>query len=243
MENIWDKKAETYAKFDTNLNEFGQNLFKFIEDEGINFAGKSVIDIGAGTGVYSLYIATLGAKLYALDSSVAMLGELKISAQKHGINVEQIINDDFASFTQKNELKFDIAFLSMSPALRTKQDFDMFLNLAKRKIYVNWASERNSSMLAPIFAHFGIKKSSLNLTTQNFELNLKNKNIPYKSREISERRIQRRNLGEAVQNALWHLGVNGANISEKALENLLEKQVKNGIITDEINATFKAFII
>ena len=243
MREKWNKKAKTYAKFDGNLSEFGKRIFAIFRDENIDFEGKTLIDVGAGTGVYSLYLATLGAKVCALDSSEGMLNELRKSALKYGIRLEKIINDDFANFAKFNERKFDIAFLSMAPALQSEADFDSFLALGERKIYINWASDRNSSMLAPIFAHFGVEKSPVDLSTQNFELNLKNKSIKFSSHLLSEKRIMKRNLGEAVENALWHLGMSDVKANSYEVQKLLENKVQNGIITDEINATFKIFII
>ena len=243
MREKWDKKAQTYAKFEGNLSEFGKRLFEILREENIDFAGKSLIDVGAGTGVYALYLATLGAKIYALDSSEGMLKQLRESALKYGIAVEQIINDDFANFVKFNERKFDIAFLSMCPALQSEADFDSFLALGRRKIYINWASARNSSMLAPIFAHFGVRKSPINLSTQNFELNLKNKSIKFSSHLLSEKRVMKRNLGEAVENALWHLDMSEVEANSYEVQKLLENKVQNGIITDEIEASFKIFII
>lgn len=51
-------------------------------------------------------------------------------------------------------VKFDLAFLSMSPALQNEKDYKAFLNLASKKVYLGWASRRKSSFLDPIFEHF-----------------------------------------------------------------------------------------
>ena len=293
-ENSWDKKSESYAKFSGEPGDFGKRVFEILRGWSVSFAGKSVLDVGAGTGVYSLYLASLGAKVTAIDSSEGMLRELRRSAQEFGIALQNVLNLSFAEFCErlsrdgfanaagKNfkiyprpqskisnsqtqeaqalNLKdaagknresenfkipavFDIAFLTMSPALKSKHDFEAFLALGERKIYLNWASERNSSMLAPLFERFGTGHKRLATAAEKFEALLGARDIKFKSEILTEKREQKRSLQEAVQNAAWHLHMDGAEASEREIEELLKKRAKGGMISDEIEASFKLFYI
>ena len=293
-ENSWDKKSESYAKFSGELGDFGKRVFEILRGWGVSFAGKSVLDVGAGTGVYSLYLASLGAKVTAIDSSEGMLRELRRSAQEFGISLQNVLNLSFAEFCEwlsrdgfadaagenfkiyprpkskisnaqdqeaqalnfKNSASknresknfkipaaFDIAFLTMSPALKSTEDFEAFLALGERKIYLNWASERNSSMLAPLFERFGAGHKRLATAAEKFEAMLGARDVKFKSEILTERREQKRSLQEAVQNAAWHLHMDGAKASEREIEEILKKRAKGGMISDEIEANFKLFYI
>ena len=293
-ENSWDKKSESYAKFSGELGDFGKRVFEILRSWGVSFAGKNVLDVGAGTGVYSLYLASLGAKVTAIDSSEGMLRELRRSAEEFGISLQNVLNLSFAEFcerlsrdgfadgasenfkiyprsqseisnSQAQEARalnlkdaasknrgsenfkipavFDIAFLTMSPALKSTEDFEAFLALGERKIYLNWASERNSSMLAPLFELFGAGHKRLASAAEKFEALLKEREIAFKSEILTEKREQKRSLQEAVQNAAWHLHMDGAEASEREIEELLKKRAKDGMISDEIEASFKLFYI
>ncbi len=293
-ENSWDKKSESYAKFSGELGDFGKRVFEILRGWGVSFAGKSVLDVGAGTGVYSLYLASLGAKVTAIDSSEGMLRELRRSAQEFGIPLQNVLNLSFAEFCERlnrdgfantagknfkiytrlqseisnaqaqeaqalnlkdavNESResenfkipavFDIAFLTMSPALKSTEDFEAFLALGERKIYLNWASERNSSMLAPLFERFGAGHKRLATAAEKFEAMLGARDIKFKSEILTEKREQKRSLQEAVQNAAWHLHMDGAEASEREIEEILKKRAKGGMISDEIEASFKLFYI
>ena len=293
-ENSWDKKSESYAKFSGELGDFGKRVFEILRGWGVSFAGKSVLDVGAGTGVYSLYLASLGAKVTAIDSSEGMLRELRRSAQEFGISLQNVLNLSFAEFCEwlnrngfanaagenfkiyprsqseisnaqaqearalnlkdaasenhesenfKIPAAFDIAFLTMSPALKSTEDFEAFLALGERKIYLNWASERNSSMLTPLFERFGTGHKRLATAAEKFEALLGARDIKFKSEILTEKREQKRSLQEAVQNAAWHLHMDGAEASEREIEELLKKRAKGGMISDEIEASFKLFYI
>ncbi|WP_297944470.1 bifunctional 2-polyprenyl-6-hydroxyphenol methylase/3-demethylubiquinol 3-O-methyltransferase UbiG [uncultured Campylobacter sp.] len=293
-ENSWDKKSESYAKFSGELGDFGKRVFEILRGWGVSFAGKSVLDVGTGTGVYSLYLASLGAKVTAIDSSEGMLRELRRSAEEFGISLQNVLNLSFAEFferlsrdsfadaagenfkiyprsqseisnAQAQEARalnfkdaasktrgsenfkipaaFDIAFLTMSPALKSTEDFEAFLALGERKIYLNWASERNSSMLAPLFERFGTGHKRLATAAEKFEALLGARDIKFKSEILTEKREQKRSLQEAVQNAAWHLHMDGAEASEREIEELLKKRAKGGMISDEIEASFKLFYI
>ena len=292
--NSWDKKSESYTKFSGELGDFGKRVFEILCGWDVSFAGKSVLDVGAGTGVYSLYLASLGAKVTAIDSSEGMLRELRRSAQEFGIPLQNVLNLSFAEFCErlsrdgfanaagenfkiyprsqseisnaqaqeaqalnfKNSASkshesenfkiptvFGIAFLTMSPALKSTEDFEAFLALGKRKIYLNWASERNSSMLAPLFERFGTGHKRLATAAEKFEALLGARDIKFKSEILTERREQKRSLQEAVQNAAWHLHMDGAEASEREIEEILKKRAKGGMISDEIEASFKLFYI
>lgn len=293
-ENSWDKKSESYAKFSGELGDFGKRVFEILRGWGVSFAGKSVLDVGAGTGVYSLYLASLGAKVTAIDSSEGMLRELRRSAQEFGISLQGVLSLSFAEFcerlsrdgfanaagenfkiyprpqskisnAQDQEARalnlkdtvsenresenfkipavFDIAFLTMSPALKSTEDFEAFLALGDCKIYLNWASERNSSMLAPLFERFGTGHKRLATAAEKFEALLGARDIKFKSEILTEKREQKRSLQEAVQNAAWHLHMDGAEASEREIEEILKKRAKSGMISDEIEASFKLFYI
>lgn len=292
--NSWDKKSESYAKFSGELGDFGKRVFEILRSWEVSFAGKSVLDVGAGTGVYSLYLASLGAKVTAIDSSEGMLRELRRSAEEFGISLQNVLNLSFAEFCERlsrdgfanaagenfkiyprpqSEISnvqaqearalnlkdaagknresenfkipavFDIAFLTMSPALKSTEDFEAFLTLGERKIYLNWASERNSSMLTPLFERFGTGAKRLATASEKFEALLEARDIKFKSEILTERREQKRSLQEAVQNAAWHLHMDGAEASEREIEELLKKRAKGGMISDEIEASFKLFYI
>jgi hypothetical protein len=163
--------------------------------------------------------------------------------EAQALNLKDAVSKSRESENFKIPAVFDIAFLTMSPALKSTEDFGAFLALGERKIYLNWASERNSSMLAPLFERFGAGAKRLATASEKFEALLKARDIKFKSEILTEKREQKRSLQEAVQNAAWHLHMDGAEASERKIEEILKKRAKDGVISDEIEASFKLFYI
>ncbi|WP_270969298.1 class I SAM-dependent methyltransferase [Campylobacter upsaliensis] len=225
--NLWDKKAKTYARFSPTLNEIQKQSFEEFQKLGLDFKDKSVIDIGCGTGVWTLHLAFLAKEILALDNSKAMLEILQEDASKLGLSNIKSVNLSFEDFMRENaNLRFDIAFLSMSPALQN--DYKHFLNLAQKKIYLAWADLRKSDFLDPIFKHF--KTEFKGFYKQDFESFLLENDIDFHKVIFEERRVVKRTREEAIENALWHLHMNGINAKKNELESLILGDVKEKIV-------------
>ncbi|HEC1573976.1 TPA: class I SAM-dependent methyltransferase [Campylobacter upsaliensis] len=225
--NLWDKKAKTYARFSPTLNEIQKQSFEEFQKLGLDFKDKSVIDIGCGTGVWTLHLAFLAKEILALDNSKAMLEILQEDASKLGLSNIKSVNLSFEDFMRENaNLRFDIAFLSMSPALQN--DYKYFLNLAQKKIYLAWADLRKSDFLDPIFKHF--KTEFKGFYKQDFESFLLENDIDFHKVIFEERRVVKRTREEAIENALWHLDMNGIKVEKNELESLILEDVREKIV-------------
>ncbi|MBQ9876052.1 MAG: class I SAM-dependent methyltransferase [Campylobacter sp.] len=231
--NLWDEKAKNYDKFSGNLSEFQIKFFEILSKFGVDFKDKTLIDIGCGTGIYSLHLAKICKFVLGVDSSKEMLKELENSAKMQNITNIKTIFSDFKNFKSKD--KFDIAFLTMSPALQSQNDFIKFANLANFRIFMNWEKPRNSTLLTPFFEKFGVKNREKKLNSTANLLNfLKEKNIPFQSEILNEIRHSKRDFDDAFDNILWHLKINNFPYNEDEIKKMLELRFKNDFIEDEV---------
>ncbi|EAK5529629.1 class I SAM-dependent methyltransferase [Campylobacter lari] len=230
--NLWNKKAKSYARYNPNLNEIQKATFAKLG----SLQGKSVVDIGCGSGVWTLHLAQKAKSVLGVDSSSAMLEILQEDAKTHAISNIKTLNLDFENFYKNNNIKFDLAFLSMSPALQNEKDYKAFLNLASKKVYLGWASRRKSSFLDPIFEHFNTHfKGFYEEDLQGF---LNAQNIPYEVEIFNETRVVKRDKESAIENALWHLSMNGLNVNKQELESFVKDEVE-----EIIEAKIKLLVI
>lgn len=225
--NLWDKKAKTYARYQNTLNTIQKQTFEYLQNLKISFQDKSIIDIGCGTGVWTLHLAKEAKEILALDSANTMLEILQEDAKTHTISNLKTLNLDFESFYKNNNAKFDLAFLSMSPALQNEKDYTNFLNLAKIKIYLGWADYRKSDFLDPIFKHFNTEFKGI--YKQDLESYLLENNVKFHKFIFDETRIVERKKDEAIENTLWHLNMNGVKASKQDLETFVKGDIKETI--------------
>ncbi|CZE46178.1 class I SAM-dependent methyltransferase [Campylobacter geochelonis] len=236
--SAWDKKSKKYNKFDGNLSPFQKEFFEILAKFGIEFKDKTLVDIGCGTGVYSLFLAGICKSVLGVDGSSGMLEELAKKANEFEIKNIRTIHANFDEFC--TDESFDIAFLTMSPALKNEVDFKKFISLATKRIYLNWEKPRHSSMLEPFFAKFG--KSGWENVTKTLKNYLEDKNIAYKTEILDEKRVACRTFDEAYENVLWHLQINGFEYDKIEIRAMLEKQCDNGVVKDEIISQMRVLV-
>lgn len=223
--NLWDKKAKTYARYQNTLNTIQKQSFEYLQNLKITFQNKSIIDIGCGTGVWTLHLAKEAREILALDNAKAMLEILQEDAKKLNLDNIKCENYTFTEWVDKNQnTKFDIAFLSMSPALKDEKDYTHFLNLAKVKIYLGWADYRKSDFLDPIFKHFNTEFKGF--YKQDLENHLLEKNIFFHKIVFNETRKVKRTKEEAIENAIWHLSMNKITTSKEVVSSFVEKDIE-----------------
>ncbi|ARQ98576.1 methyltransferase domain-containing protein [Campylobacter devanensis] len=237
MREIWNKKSKTYPKFSPIMRPFEAEFFAFLDECGVSFADKSVIDIGAGTGVYSLHLAKMSKSVLALDISDSMLEILSLSAKEHNITNIQTANNQINDIKDR---KFDIAFLTMSPALRSNEDFEIFYNLANTHIYMNWLKPRKSDLLE-LFMDTDTR-ADMAAPVARLEAFLNSKNIKFQSKEINENRSVTKNIDEMVENLAWHLEISGQNYTKDEIKNKIINLAKGDEISESIATCVKVMI-
>ncbi|ELN3700932.1 class I SAM-dependent methyltransferase [Campylobacter coli] len=226
--NLWDKKAKSYARYNQKLNSIQEQSFKELEKLNISFKDKKIIDIGCGTGVWTLHLAQNAKEITALDNAKAMLEILKEDANKLQPTNIKYENCTFTEWINKNQnAQFDIAFLSMSPALQDKKDYLNFMRFAKIRIYLGWADYRKSDFLDPIFKHFNTEFKGI--YKQDLESYLLENNVKFHKFIFDETRIVERKKDEAIENTLWHLNMNGVKASKQDLETFVKGDIKETI--------------
>lgn len=235
--NPWDKKAKFYDKNGGKLTKFQLDFLELIKSWGVDFSGKSLIDIGCGTGNYTLYLAKECKQILGIDSSKGMLDELEKKRKNLKLTNVSTKCVSFKEFVIGD--KFDIVFLTMSPAV-SPSEFDKFINLAPLRVYLNWEKERYSSVLSPLFTKLGKEKK----TSDAFLLtkHLEDKNLNFKTKILEEKRIEKRDFDKALDNAKWHLNISGLKISDDSLIKYLKNLETNGVVSDEIVSTLRVIV-
>ena len=219
--SIWDKKAGSYNRFSHDPHSFQHIILSKIEQRGITFRQKNILDIGCGTGVYTLHIAKEALHVNALDFSQEMLNVLQEDAIKEALNEKFTYTCSTWSDFSHQEI-FDIVFSSMSPAFTCDADFEKMNDCAREFcVYLGWGGKRESTLLDPIFQAHG---KALNVPAGSEKLRawLERVDITYESEYIEEKTLHVKMYEKARESVLWHLEINGIIANVPATEALLK---------------------
>ncbi|WP_103588732.1 class I SAM-dependent methyltransferase [Campylobacter concisus] len=240
MQNLWDKKASNYQRFDGKVSAIQQQIFAKALAWGVDFSGKEILDIGCGTGVWTIFLSKTTKNITGIDSSKNMIEILNEDAKRFGVTN---LTSEVCSWREFKAAKhFDIAICTMSPAIASDEDFVKFYNIANQKLYLGWDKPRSSDLIEPFFKKFGRTLSQKNVVNR-LEAWLNEQGIAYKSEILNETRIVRRSMQEATENICWHLEINGAkNYDEKAVLAMLKERFDGEFIDEKIESQMKLFV-
>ncbi|ABK83253.1 class I SAM-dependent methyltransferase [Campylobacter fetus] len=146
--NAWDDMSNSYPRYNDSAMKKDVNfVLNWCEEIGVRFEGKSIIDIGCGTGTVAIPLASKGAKVCGIDLSPGMLEVLENDAKTLGIDslITTFISD-WDSYEIKD--KFDIVLTSLTPALHSDENVIKAFSAAKDiGIYVGWGDYKKSKFL------------------------------------------------------------------------------------------------
>jgi SAM-dependent methyltransferase len=160
QKKFWEKMAEKYPlPFAEKSLTQTQKVIGMAEQRGVQIDGTALLDVGCGTGVYSLPLAQRAARVVGLDLSVEMARRFEEERDAHGIKNATVIQmpwSDTAVSEHRLEKAFDIVWAAMTPAVRSPEDVAR-LNRCARDwcVYLGWGGLRENPFLAEVFQAHG----------------------------------------------------------------------------------------
>jgi len=217
--NKWDKKAKNYSRYNEDETSFEQRIFQALDSLHVDFTDKTLLDVGCGTGVYTLHLAKKCLYVDGIDSSKEMLKILQNDAKKLNLTNINTIHEDWTSFTCKE--KYDFALTTMSPAIKVAADLEKIDNSANTKIYLGWAGKRYTHIIEKLFqVHDGIYIPPNG--AQKVKDWLEKEKKYYQLVEFDEEKIRTREFDKSIENFMWHLEVRGIKPDREKIKKVLE---------------------
>lgn len=155
--DFWNKKAKRYpSPFDENAFNITQKVLAILGQKGVDFYGKKILDIGCGTGIFTLPLAKIAQFVVGLDFSEAMLERLKAESERRGIKNIGIMYSswkDFGPNTSNLIRSFDVVLSSMSMAIKEEEDILKMEDCSRQFcVYIGWARLRKNPLMEEVFA-------------------------------------------------------------------------------------------
>lgn len=242
MLDRWKKKSGSYPRYKNSEDVIEARIVNSMKKAGIDFSGKSILDVGCGTGVYTIRIAKEAGSVTGIDISQEMLSVLEQDAAAEGCqNIETIISpwDTFDTGGKQ----WDIAVSTMTPAVQLAEDYQKVRDSAREAvIYLGWGGKRDVEPIKYIAGKSQVKPRVFN-NSQNMRKWLDDRGIAYYSEIFDEIRNKTMPFEEAVSYCQDEL-----EISEVfALQNDIEKELQrftdeNGIVRFKISARLELIV-
>ena len=156
---FWNSRARSYPlPFDAGTAAKTRRILRLLRSLGADFAGRRVLDIGCGTGVYALQLAAEAARTFGVDSSAAMLRVFRRERRLRGIKNSGCSLAAWGTLPRRAVAgKFDVALASMTAAIKTERDLLKMEAAAPRCVYIGWAGVRRNALLEKVYAAHGLE--------------------------------------------------------------------------------------
>jgi SAM-dependent methyltransferase len=145
---LWNAfSKQSPRKNDASINKDANHIIEWIESHGISFENYSLLDIGCGTGAFSIPLALKKAHVTALDISYDMLKIVNEKSEE--LNLSSFITLQHADWnTFVPHQTFDIVLASMTPAIGTKHDIEVMIETTQSLgIFVGWKKYQTNTLL------------------------------------------------------------------------------------------------
>ncbi|QNM05051.1 class I SAM-dependent methyltransferase [Qiania dongpingensis] len=156
---VWDEAAESFCKH--AVPKWEDNPFlQEIEKKVKLYPGMRVLDIGCGTGIYSMAMASRAKEIIGVDLSPKMIAYARKKADDAGIeNVDFRCMDWPGAAEEEIEKlgKFDLVFAHMTPAVADADSFFKMLRTASAHCFLVKPVRRSDSVLDKVKLAAGVE--------------------------------------------------------------------------------------
>lgn len=241
--NFWDTMAKRYPHFnDASMSKDVQTILSWAEQKGVVYKNASVLDIGSGTGTFSIPLALLGAHVTAIDPSSKMLEILHEDALNVGVSSITTSQSDWNAFEVTEP--YDIVIASMTPAIHDTPTITKMINASKKYgIYVTWGKYRiNSVVNALLKAHHTVESSSGLGSIEEFKACLQMRSFSFEYETFETAWSDTYTYEQAKEYAYEQLERRRITPDEASVEEVLKSYLHEDTITVETRAE-KAMIV
>lgn len=239
----WNSRAPGYPlPFGRSNRGKSRRMLRLLAGLGADLAGKRVLDIGCGTGVYALPLAASGGRVLGVDSSAAMLAVYREQRRARGIKGAPCLLAEWSRLpAARVRGRFDVAFASMTAAVKTRADILKMEAAAPLRVYIGWAGLRRNALLERVYAAHGLKYSAPEGEERTLAI-LRALGRRPAVRHVRDSWTKSATVRGALEEIAVSMRVNGARFDEERTRELLRPFTKRGRVR-QLTLARKAVIV
>ena len=212
----WNARSRTFPRFEEGDSTYEAGMLRRAAENGVDFNGKRVLDVGCGSGMYTLRLARMAQSVTAVDVADEMLRLLCQDAAAMNIsNITTVCSgwDDF--FTNQ---RFDIVFASMTPAIESDESREKLMQYTTDKVVFMGFSERMlSDVMQGLHERYGITPKIFN-NAQDMRAWLESRGMPYTAIPVKGQWVVAKSREDLVDVCLTTLREYGAEPDPRFVE-------------------------
>jgi SAM-dependent methyltransferase len=232
---FWDRMALHYPHpFDEKTLVETRDILSLVKSKGVEIFRSTILDIGCGTGIYTLPLARYAAMVTGLDDSVTMIERLMDTVSFSGIQNVRVVKASWKDMDISGfgfEKAFDIAWTSMTPAIQTHQDFNRMEGCAKNWcVYIGWGRKRKNELMKEVFELHGLNYGPPPGVRSAYDTLVRSSRKP--SLDYFETSWDwTGNIEEAMEDMVCFIEIQGGSPDRGLIEKVLDRHEREGRIS------------
>lgn len=156
FKKFWEVRAADYPlPFEEETYSNSKRIISLVKERGVVITKSRILDIGCGTGIYTLPLSFEASYVTGFDFSEAMLNRLIEQRDSNGIGNVDVVHSSWRDLDVQGEgfyKSFDIAWSSMSGAIREQEDIEKMESCARQWcVYIGWGRKRRNAFMEEVF--------------------------------------------------------------------------------------------
>ncbi|MBG0789495.1 MAG: class I SAM-dependent methyltransferase [Desulfovibrionaceae bacterium] len=238
---FWDNKARTFPRFEEGEDNYEAGVLDRIRRHGVDFNGKTVLDVGSGSGMYTIRIAREAERVTAVDISQGMLDILREDAGAQGLSNIDCVRSEWMEFD--SDATFDIVFCSMTPAIRDDASrLKLLRHAGGVTVFMGFAGLMDSNIMTPLYARYGVTPKVFTNGT-DMRLWLDEHDVPYRMHPIEGTWVVPKTLEARVDGASLFLKQYGVDPDPADLKRFMARyEEKPGVFVERTDYKIELLI-
>ena len=213
---FWNARSRTFPRFEEGDHTYEAKMLRHAMENGVDFTNKRILDVGCGSGMYTLRLARMAEHVTAVDVSDEMLRLLREDAAAMNItNITTVCSgwDDFSA-----DERFDIVFASMTPAIESDESREKLMQYAADKVvFMGFSDRMLSNVMQGLHEHYGIAPKIFN-NAQDMRTWLDRNGVPYTAIPVTGQWVVAKSREDLVDVCLATLREYGAEPDQRFVE-------------------------